>query len=41
MKKLISIMLAIMLVSTLVLGGCKGKSKTPPPEPNKAATTKK
>jgi len=36
MKKLISLMLAILLVSALVLGGCK-KAEGPAAEPNAAA----
>jgi len=37
MKKLISITLAILLVSALVLGGCKKAETEKIPEPNKAA----
>ncbi len=45
MKKLLSTMLAIMLVFALVLGGCAKKTTEKaapekPAEPNKAATTK-
>ena len=43
MKKLLSMIMAILLVSALVLGGCAkkeaNKAEPTPAEPNKAAAT--